>query len=61
MSGTPNHSSPSPLKTYIVPIETGMPGETSPLYFLWDPDGFGGPEDRAPWADVARDRARVAR
>ena len=37
------------------------PGETSPLYFLWDPDGFGGPEDRAPWADVARDRARAAR
>ncbi|MCR9095187.1 MAG: arylsulfatase [bacterium] len=37
------------------------PGETSPLRFLWDPDGFGGPEDREPWADVARDRARKAR
>lgn len=37
------------------------PGETSPLSFLWDPDGFGGPEDRAPWADVARERAREAR
>lgn len=37
------------------------PGETSPLYFLWDPDGFGGPEDREPWADVARKRAEAAR
>lgn len=35
-------------------------GETSPLLFLWDPDGFGGPEDRAPWADVARERAATA-
>ncbi|MEM9173715.1 MAG: arylsulfatase [Myxococcota bacterium] len=33
------------------------PGETSPLHFLWDPDAFGGPEDREPWADVARERA----
>ena len=37
------------------------PGETSPLHFLWDPDGFGGAEDRAPWADVARERAEASR
>ena len=30
---------------------------TSLLGLLWDPDTFGGAEDRAPWADVARQRA----
>ncbi len=33
---------------------------TSALDFLLDPDTFGGPEDREPWADVARERARTA-
>ena len=23
--------------------------------FMWDPDFFGGPEDREPWADVVQD------
>jgi arylsulfatase A-like enzyme len=30
--------------------------EASLLGILFDPDRFGGPEDRAPWADAARDR-----
>ncbi len=30
---------------------------TSLLGLLWDPDTFGGPEDRPPWADVAKERA----
>ena len=34
------------------------PGETTILQLLVDPDRFGGPEDRPPWADVARSRAR---
>ncbi len=32
---------------------------TSPLGVLLDPDTFGGPEDRPPWADVARERAQT--
>ena len=34
------------------PIGDGVHG--SLLWALWDPDRFGGPEDREPWADVAR-------
>ena len=30
--------------------------EQSLLEILLDPDRFGGPEDREPWADVARNR-----
>ena len=28
--------------------------DRSVLQILWDPDSFGGPEDREPWADAAR-------
>jgi len=31
--------------------------ETGYLDILLDPDRFGGPEDRIPWADAARERA----
>ncbi len=37
------------------------PGGVLVLGFLLDPDTFGGPEDRPPWADVARERAEAAR
>ena len=33
------------------------PGQTSILGLLLDPDRFGGPEDREPWADAAKRRA----
>ena len=33
------------------------PGETTILNLLFDPDGFGGPEDRDLGADVAKRRA----
>ena len=35
----------------------GRGPEVSMLEVMWDPDRFGGPEDRPPWADVARERA----
>ena len=31
--------------------------DRSMIEIFWDPDSFGGVEDRAPWADVARQRA----
>ena len=31
--------------------------DRSMFEIFWDPDSFGGEEDRAPWADVARDRS----
>ena len=33
------------------------PGETTILQLLFDPDRFGGSEDRDPWADIAKRRA----
>ena len=33
-------------------------GRSTLLDVIWDPDTFGGPEDREPWADVAKRRAR---
>ena len=36
------------------------PGVTTPLGFLFDPDQFGGPEDREPWVDAAKRRAAEA-
>lgn len=36
------------------------PDATGPLDALLDPDSFGGPEDREPWADVAHSRAAAA-
>jgi len=35
--------------------------DRSMLEIFWDPDSFGGIEDRAPWADSARQRAASAR
>jgi arylsulfatase A-like enzyme len=37
----------------------GPHSELSMLDILLDPDSFGGPEDREPWADVARERAET--
>ncbi len=34
---------------------------TTAIGLLWDPDSFGGPEDREPWADVARERLKNVR
>ena len=33
---------------------TGVPGDVDPD-FIWDPDFFGGHEDRMPWADIVTD------
>ncbi|MEM7410125.1 MAG: arylsulfatase [Myxococcota bacterium] len=38
----------------------GAPLDRSIVEILWDPDSFGGVEDREPWADVARERSRQA-
>jgi arylsulfatase A-like enzyme len=35
--------------------------DRSMLEIFWDPDSFGGIEDRNPWADVARERAASGR
>ena len=53
---------PELVKSLFVRAESWPRGNrdgASALGFLWDPDGFGGPEDRAPWADVARENARA--
>jgi len=45
------------LRSVAVAWPRGERRSMSVFDILWDPDRFGGPEDRAPWADAARRRA----
>ena len=45
------------LKAAAVAWPRGRPSDISLFRAFLDPDTFGGGEDRAPWADVARERA----